>query len=268
MVDYSIVPLLLLVGFGLLFASGGDDDQTAGDTLSDGASGIDGLGQLPTTPPQTLIRFDDDDNIAPLGDGNQIAFGEAGDDQISGDAGDDEIFLRDGDDKSFLDADNDGLPDDPVSGALGDDLIRGGDGDDILIDGEGSNEVFGDLKADFIDVTENDPEATDAPDTAYGGFGSDTLIGDDGDILYGGSNTDAFFVENDTTTDDPVTIADYQLNETITLQIPSDATVTEATAVADESGTALNVLLDGQVVLIVEGLTNVDALNLVVEASL
>lgn len=265
---FSALPLLLLLGIGLLFAGGDDSDETSSDTLSDSGSSDDDQGQLPTVSPQTFLRFDDDDNFAPLGEGSQVAFGEAGDDEIEGGDGDDEIFLYDGNDKSFLDADDDNLPDNPVSGALGDDLIRGGDGEDILIDGEGSNEVFGDLKADFIDVTENDPQATNAADTAYGGFGSDTLVGDDGDILYGGQNKDAFFVEFDTASDDPVTIADYEVNETITLQIPADATVTDASAELNESGTGVNVMLNDQIVMVVEGLTNVDALNLVVEASL
>ena len=268
MFDYSTLPFFLLLGLGLLVGVGDSDDTTSGDTLGDSDSGDADQGQLPTEDPKTFLRFDENDNVAPLGDGIQVAFGEEGDDQISGGAGNDEIFLFDGNDKSFLDANNDDLPDNPVTGALGDDFIRGGDGEDILIDGEGSNEIFGDLKADLIDVTENDPNASDAADTAYGGFGNDTLIGDDGDTLFGGFNKDEFFVQVDASTDDPVTIGDYEVNETITIQLPSDTAVTDATAEVNEAGTGLNVSLDDQLILTVEGLTNVDALNLVVEATL
>lgn len=268
MFDYSTLPFFVLLGLSLFFGFDGGDDEASGGTLGDSASGNLDEGELTSEKPVTFLRFDDQDNVAPLGDGNQEAYGEAGNDQIAGEAGDDRIFLNAGNDKSFLDADNDNRPDDPIAEAQGDDFIRGGDGEDILIDGEGANEVFGDLKADFIDTTENDPSAGDAEDTAYGGFGSDTLIGDDGDILYGGENKDAFFVQYDATTDDPVTIADYQVNETITIQLPEDTPVTDATAALNESGTGTDVSLDGQVILTVEGLTNLDALNLVVEATL
>ena len=268
MVDPTILGVLFLLGLGFLVFAGDEDDaedNSAEDTLSD-SERFDGIS--PQDEIKTFIRFDNSDDVAELGDGKQVAFGERGDDQISGRAGNDEIFLSGGDDKSFIDADLDGRPDDPVNGALGDDFIRGGDGNDILIDGEGSNEIFGDLKSDFIDVTENDPAATDAADTAYGGFGADVLVGDDGDFLYGGDNKDSFFVELDGSSDDPVTIGDYEAGEEITVMVPENTVVTEATATVNESGTGLEVTLDGDVILTVEGVTDLDDLNLAIEASL
>ncbi len=269
MIDPTVISVLLLLGLGFLAFGGDESEETEEDTSEetlDESARFSGLS--PQDEIKTFVRFDNEDDVADLGDGKQVAFGESGNDQIAGGAGDDEIFLAFGNDKSFIDEDLDGLPDDPVTAAMGDDFIRGGDGNDILIDGEGSNEIFGDLKSDFIDVTENDPSATDAADTAYGGFGADTLVGDDGDILYGGENEDSFFVELDGSSDDPVTIGDYEAGEEITVMVPADTTVTEASATVNESGTGLDVTMDGDVILTVEGITDLDDLNLAFEATL
>lgn len=259
--DYAALPLLLLLGFGLLaFAS--DDDEESGGTLGDADEG----GILPEEQPITYIRFDENDDIESFGIGPEAIFAEGGNDQISAGAGNDQIFLSDGDDLSFIDADGDNLPDDPITGALGADFIRGGDGADVLIDGEGSNELFGDLKADVLDATENSPEATNAADLLFGGFGADTLIGDDGDEMYGGEGVDSFIVEFDAATDDAVVISDYVAGETILIQVPETSENEDATATVSDDG--INISIGDVTVLIVQGITDPEELNLTVEAIL
>lgn len=119
--------------------------------------------------------------------------------------------------------------------------MAGGDGADVLIDVEGSNELFGDLKADVLDATENSPEATDAADQLFGGFGADTLVGDDGDEMHGSEGVDSFIVEFDAATDDAVVISDYTAGETILIQVPESTENEDATATASDDG--INVLI-------------------------
>lgn len=265
MSDLYLLPALLLLGLGFLFV--GSDDAESEDSGTLGQSDSD-EGQLLDEASRTFIRLDDTDDTAAFGIGDQVIFSEAGDDQISAGAGNDQIFLSDGDDTSFVDIDDDGLPDKPIDSALGDDFIRGGDGNDIIIDGEGANELFGDLKSDRLDATENDPSATDASDVLFGGFGSDTLIGDDGDEMHGGEGADHFVVEFDSATDDPVLITDYEAGEEILVQVPATTDVDEAIATPAPDGSGINVEIDGNVILTIAGLTDPDQLSLTFEAVL
>ena len=143
------------------------------------------------------------------GSGDDAIYALGGNDQVQGGTGNDRIFLGDGDDLSGpLDLDalaalnEAGLEnmnfadflDDPDRLTAGDDLIRGGAGQDAIIDLRGSNQLFGDTGGDALVAL--DRQGSNAPDTLDGGFGPDTLIGDDGDVMIGGAGRDTFVVEH------------------------------------------------------------------------
>ncbi len=184
-----------------IYAGGGDDLVTAwdGDDLLRGEAG-------------------DDELLAEGGD--DLVFGDEGDDLADGGSGNDTIWLGDGDDEIA----DDGLSPGPDfnTGPEGDDFISGGAGNDVLLDWRGSDTLVGELGNDFLFAT--DDFGSDAPDSLSGGWGVDTVWGDDGDTLSGGGFTDDIVVTVDETSDASVTITDFDAaSETLFFDVQQDA---------------------------------------------
>jgi len=105
-----------------------------------------------------------------------------------------------------------------------DDFIWGGAGDDIIINNFGSNFLLGD-SVDGTILAVDGHSAADASvneadfetvDTLEGGAGDDRLIGDDGDVMTGGTGADEFVVETDIVWDQAVAqITDFDIKEDV-----------------------------------------------------
>ena len=226
--------LLLLVPFlfGDLF-SNSDEDDPAPDILgSEGDDTLDG-----TTEPEEIYGGAGDDGIAAWSgddtveagegddfvlaeDGDDLVFGGAGDDLVDGGSGNDTIWLGEGDDETA----DDGVSPGPEfdTGPEGDDFISGGAGNDVLLDWIGSDTLVGELGQDFLFAL--DDYGSDTPDSLSGGWGEDTVWGDDGDTLSGGGFTDDIVVTLDETDDASVTITDFDAkSETLFLDVDRDA---------------------------------------------
>ena len=188
----------------------------------------------------------------------------SGNDTVVGLDGDDQIFLGDGDDVSGSSE----LAD--ASQMLGDDVIRGGAGFDEIVDHLGANQLFGDQGADVLDATDGivaaDPTASIADfgtaDTLNAGAGADTLIGDDGDTMIGGTGTDNFTAIRDfTRVQAAVQVVDFDVSEdvlTVSQNTPTD--VIEFTFDAAQNGVVATVA--GQAVAVLQGLDAADIPNI------
>ncbi len=212
----ALLLLPALLGAALVasvFDSADDDESASADdtedekVVSDGFVGTNAAEKLTSDPDggyingsdgnDTINGSDNEDGLLG-GAGNDVIFARAGDDLVSGDAGNDRVFLGAGND--------DYSPDDAsYANQAGNDLVRGGDGDDFIVDLRGSNALFGDLGDDvlvsFDGLTSfglyDKPGELGTTDTLSGGFGNDSLAGDDGDIMTGGKGFDTFYAIDD-----------------------------------------------------------------------
>lgn len=187
---------------GELIETGAGDDTISAGAGDDGVLSGDG---------DDLIFLGAGDDQVAAGAGNDTVWGGTGDDLVTGGPGNDRIFLQDGDDEYAPFENSLGLSEaDMVSG---DDLIRGGAGNDVIIDTIGSDTVWGDLGNDVI--LTHDAPGTDAADELHGGFGSDLLFGDDGDVMTGGAGADIFATEqlDSSVGEDPVMVTDFAPGE-------------------------------------------------------
>lgn len=215
-----------------------EDENILGTALDDTLSGTDS--------DDTIEGRDGDDAIS-AGDGDDTVFGGNGDDSV---AGDDNLQLGDGDDTTLATATSD----------LGNDQIRGGAGADIITDNSGSNIIYGELGADTI--TTLDDIGTAESDNVEGGFGNDTLIIDDGDIVSGGDNSDTFNVVFDELDDDAVTITDFNVDEdalVITQSVASALVTDTLTTSNSEDQESTNVYFGDQLIAVLTGTPNVAA---------
>ncbi len=113
------------------------------------------------------------------GDGDDVALGGAGDDEIHGVTGIDSLHGQGGDDRIVG---GDGI--DVVYGGRGDDVLLGGDGRDVLEGGSGNDVVSGSADGDVLSGGRGD-------DRPAGGAGDDVLLAGRGsDTLGGGTGTD------------------------------------------------------------------------------
>lgn len=238
--ELMVLPILALLGLVFLVDFGGDDD-----------------GDVEPKPPTPEGEFNymqfgsEDDTSAGTADADAMYLDE-GDDLATGGEGDDRIFLGNGQD-STVQLNEDGSFD--IAGMEGDDFIRGGAGRDILVDSLGSNTIFGDTGYDRMNsVDAEGDEGT--PDTMYGGFGNDVLFADNGDVLSGGAQDDRFQI---TVTDDmdPVTVTDFADGDTLFLRDPEGGfqIIERISSEVSESGEDTNVMVDGELVLIMQGIT-------------
>jgi Ca2+-binding RTX toxin-like protein len=97
----------------------------------------------------------------------------------------------------------------------GDDLVEGGGGNDVIITGNGEDTVSKGRGSDLI-IGVDGADQLGQPDQLSGGYGSDSLWGDDGDTLTGGEGTDFFDVTVGTESAETVTIADLDFSGMVT----------------------------------------------------
>lgn len=159
-----------------------------GDTAGAGAPSLEQSGRailaftFTMNPGDYLLRGTADDdsimgnalpNTIRLADGNDVADGAAGDDNIGAGNGADD-----------------------VRGGLGDDTLSGGDGDDLLYGDDGDDKIFGERGNDVLRGGEGDDRMSggSGADEVYGDAGNDRLRGGPGeDKIYGGPGDDEIF---------------------------------------------------------------------------
>lgn len=278
----TLLNFLMFAGiFGATFAPASDSSDSAApadDSLYDAASYA------------RTDRFGDEDDAVTADTDNLAWFTAGGDDTLTGSSANDYADLGAGDDEADLGAGNDiveagaghdgvlagngndlvlaGAGNDNLFGDLGDDSLAGDDGDDTLEGGSGADILAGGLGNDVISGFSSLGGANagmssgDGTDQLFGGSGDDRLILGRGDSVTGGSGDDVF--EMDLRWQDGAggfVIADYAsgqdslvlsyaqtLDPETSLPIVPTLTV-EATA----DGLSSQILVDGRVVAIVEG---------------
>lgn len=278
----TLLNFLMFAGiFGATFAPASDSSDSAApadDSLYDAASYA------------RTDRFGDEDDAVTADTDNLAWFTAGGDDTLTGSSANDYADLGAGDDDADLGAGNDiveagaghdgvlagngndlvlaGAGNDNLFGDLGDDSLAGDDGDDTLEGGSGADILAGGLGNDVISGFSSlgganaGMSAGDGTDQLFGGSGDDRLILGRGDSVTGGSGDDVF--EMDLRWQDGAggfVIADYAggqdslvlsyaqtLDPETSLPIVPTLTV-EATA----DGLSSQILVDGRVVAIVEG---------------
>jgi Ca2+-binding RTX toxin-like protein len=269
--------------------TGSDDDEVidggTGDDLVFGAGAPDIInGRLGN---DILFGEGGDDNMNG-GQGDDIMLGANGNDEMTGGAGRDLMFGG---------ADRDEMRgsggDDILIGGSDVDTLYGGAGNDVLAGVEitaddfdepdlieVSNQIktlvglrFGADVADRFDariersvLSANEevspfPEGVSPPlpDRLFGGEGSDTLFGDHGDVLTGGG-TDAadLFVVVQRTDAEPVTIADFDVADSI--EIDTDGLPQGAIGFTLQDGGAV-ITVGDTAVAVVNGVTDVSVLQ-------
>lgn len=202
------------------------------------------------------------DVVSGLG-GNDTIYAGAGDDDVRGGAGDDVIYLGDGDDltQDRYSDENDDLHYAPESSA-GNDLIYGGSGADVVVESNGSDTLYGGTGIDIL-WTVDAYGRHDASDINSGGWGADTMFGDDGDAMTGNQGNDHFGIWIDQTTDRPVTITDFNGDDdTLALNFDSyylDAIdYTGLTSHVDESNGDVTLSVAGRAVAVLNTPVNFD----------
>lgn len=291
----NIVNLLLFIGaFGASLATSGDSTSSSTedeDSLydADAYSRTDRLG-------------DEDDRVSADAD-NLAWFMEDGDDSLTGSSAADYADLGAGNDQAEMGAGNDIVEagtgadtvrggngndlargeegDDNIFGDLGDDSLGGDAGNDSLAGGSGADILSGGLGDDLLSGFSPDGGATagmgapDGADQLFGGAGADTLILGRGDSASGGAGADRF--EMDARWRDgsgAMLISDFRAGEDSLIlhhaqtldpnsSQPLPPTVTVQTT-AD--GLSSQILLNGSIVAIVEGVPDLDPALITLEA--
>ena len=248
MLELYLLPILAVLGVVAFVDFGGGDDT-----------------EEPTTPEplepgdENFMGFGPEDDVSEGTIADDSMYMGVGDDQATGGAGDDRIFFGEGQDRTVV-LNEDGSFDN--TGMEGDDFIRGGDGRDILVDSLGSNTIYGDTGWDRMNsIDDADDQGT--ADTKYGGFGEDVMFADSGDTISGGAQEDRFNVIV-TGSSDPVTITDYEAGEELAIRDADGGYfITERiTSAQTEDGANTNLMLDGDVVLVLQGVTEFDHASL------
>jgi len=185
---------------------------------------------------------------------------------VFGGTGDDRIFLGMGDDVSSWTAEN------GPSDMFGDDFVRGGTGDDWVLDNFGSNQLMGDVGNDTLVAVDGNNAAYQSvseadfgtTDTLEGGAGNDFLVGDDGDILIGGTGNDEFGVDVDFSRDQAVAeIKDFAVTDDVLSVFSNAATSDEEIAFAfDAARGGVIASVASEEVAILEGLVADDIANI------
>lgn len=231
-----------------------------------------------------LILGSRGDDTLDGGEGVDFVIGGLGNDVVSGGFGGDVLTGGEGNDALFG-----GEGNDQISGGAGDDTLSGGAGRDVLLGSTGADALFGGLGGDFLSgvapsddaplidtelreeynsaltnahgaaLTTTDEDrfirdftsnaGADAPDALFGGFGTDYLMGDDGDTVSGGADADWFGVAW-TTGNAPVSITDFSSDDQGLMIYLDDMPETPPEfGLRDAAGgTGSEVLVDGEVV--------------------
>lgn len=234
-----------------LIADSDDNNDKAKDTPDDpveettlyGTSGADEI--IAEAPFDTIFGRDGDDYIEAntqhstvhAGPGDDEVLGSTGRDLITGDLGDDIIYLGSAPDEiagddvmqmledvdyNYSELDGEALA---QSSVAGNDIIYGEGNADKLIDLHGSNQIYGGEGGDRI-TTVDAPGTEHAPDLLEGGYGSDTYIADDGDVIVNGNSGEGdsinYYVWVDEEDDEPVTISNMWYGQDLVISISAD----------------------------------------------
>ena len=175
-------------------------------------------------------------------DGDDILNGLAGNDYLEGGAGHDVLTGSEGADHI-----HGGSGNDSATGDDGDDLLSGGYGDDTLIGGAGHDNIQGSDGDDIIDGVSGEDVAE--KDYLNGSEGDDILIGNNGDVMSGGSGADRFEI-----TDGAVSIMDYTGDDLLVLSYEGDAPVLTTEVTQD----GVTLLANGEPVASLFGITSFD----------
>ncbi len=275
--EYMLLMLLLLpLLFGDLFGAGDagvpaidgtpEDDEVTGTAQGEEINTFAGDDVVLAGAGDDNVNLGDGDDGGAGEDGNDLIFGGAGNDIADGGSGNDTIWLGDGDDAiNYYTPEELGQDPSIDLSMAGDDRISGGGGADYLYDWVGSDTLTGELGRDYIDTVDNAGTAQ-AADMNSGGWGGDTLWADDGDTMSGGGNSDDFNVWIDETSDEAVTITDFD-GATETLDLDFDQatfdglTVDDVTLSTDPDTGDVSIMALDQVVAVLTNATNVDVLN-------
>lgn len=283
----ALLFLPALLGAALLgnFFDDNDDDETASDDatpeeqiVKDGFVGTNAAESLKIDSEggvidaaggnDTITGSETSDGIMG-GNGNDVIFARGGDDDVIGGQGDDRVFLGDGED--FY-----GPTAVVKNSDAGNDFVRGGNGPDVIVDLLGSNELRGDLGNDLLisldgvnsDGIYDKPAELGTTDTLFGGFGNDTLAGDDGDIMTGGAGSDMFLAVDD---EDPegvdrlkeVQITDFNTSEDSLMIINVNGSLNgDITLDYDAQLNAVRASYEGRSVALLQKLTAADIPNI------
>jgi Ca2+-binding RTX toxin-like protein len=133
-----------ITGFEHLIGNAFKNDSLIGNSLDNyiqgGGGRIEGMAGN-----DTLVGSSGYAETIDGGDGNDLIYGLAGDDDLSGGDGNDTIFGGAGNDTIYGDAGNDTL-----YGGEGNDTIYGGSGDDVIMGGLGADNLWGGAGADVF----------------------------------------------------------------------------------------------------------------------
>lgn len=200
-----------------------------GDDSIDGAGGAD-----------TLIGGLGDDTLT-AGDGDDQLLGDSGADILDGGAGADSLTGGSG-----ADILNGGADDDTLEGGADDDKLDGGEGRDLLMAGDGN---------DVLDGGNDHGEQ----DFLNAGDGNDTLHLGGNDLASGGGGADDFVLDGWMDGDNPAVISDFETGVD-RLMVAWDGQGTEPAieTVYDAAAGGLRVLIDGEAVALLQGVTTLD----------
>lgn len=279
--------LLFFGAFGASLAASDDSSSSAADDRADGL--YDSADYTRTD------RLGGDDDTVTADSDNLAWFMDGGDDSLSGSSGSDYADLGTGNDTASMGAGNDiveaGDGNDAVSGGNGNDLAVGGAGEDnifgdigndslggdagndTLAGGSGSDILAGGLGDDLVSGFSTLGGATgsmtfgDGADQLFGGVGNDHLILGRGDSGTGGAGEDTFemdvrwrdgtgnFVVSDYETGQDSLVLHYAQTYDPSTSLPITPTVTvQPTA----DGLSSQILVNGAVVAVVEGVPDLD----------
>lgn len=237
------------------FGTGGDDAIT-GTFNNDALMGGDGAG--------TLFGDEGNDTLY-AGGGNDELYGGSGADDLQGETGVD--FLNGGEGNDTLDGGSDR---DLLFGGEGDDFLHGGGANDFLQGGMGYDTLNGGSGDDTLDGTFGDgSNDQDDADVLWGGSGDDHIILGQGDLAVGGAGADTFtggsYIESaevagrvadfDPSEDRIEVIFDPAVNPDPTLEVQDFA-----------DGSGANIILNGEIILSVEGAQGLDPNMIVLQS--
>ncbi len=230
------------------FTAGGDDRLT-------GSSGAD------------YADLGTGDDRAAMGAGNDIVEAQDGNDSVAGGNGADLVYGGAGHD--WLDG---GLDNDSLGGDAGNDVLAGGSGSDVLAGGAGNDVISGFTAQGGATASMT---AADGADQLFGGLGDDRLILGRSDTATGGAGADRFEMDGRWHDGASVfTISDYsaQDDQLVFHYAPASDPDTSALLTPtvevrlSSDGQSSLVVINGTVVAMVEGVTDLRASDISLQA--
>ena len=248
------------------------DDILTGSAANDALSGNGGNDLLGGAAGDDVLYGKEGADSLLGGDGNDTIRGASGADSVSGGAGNDQAYLDSGSDiyndlsaSGGNDTVEGGSDSDYIFSGAGNDSLYGGSGNDVILDPAGRNTLSG---GDAWDTLFGLDTIEGSADLLLGGQGNDWILGDDGDTLTGGTETDRFITVEQDFPQRAVTITDFNQTEGDKLWLSYDEDVAPPTyTLAAQTGGTLLTASNG-VSVFIAGLAPdaISASNIVVSA--